>query len=166
MAAGWAQARGSAAAHAIAFPPSLAWPEFEVFIKPIREQKEFSKHQSYISSPWPPRTSSVITGSVGRGDLHGGAGGGHHCPCHPKRLHLPLPPRDGSPGPGTSPHHRMASWDPIPGGPWWHHTWSPCPVFLAGLWVTDPPPPHLALAAPGVRTPLQPIPARAGCQSR
>lgn len=52
--------------HATAFPqPGGA--ELEVFIKPIREQKEFSKCQSYITSPCPPLLSFIIIDSWGGG---------------------------------------------------------------------------------------------------
>lgn len=68
---GMAQGRG----HATAFPqPGGA--ELEVFIKPIREQKEFSKCQSYITSPCPPLLSFIIIDSLGWGDLCGSAGEG------------------------------------------------------------------------------------------
>lgn len=61
--------------HATAFPqPGRA--ELEVFIKPIREQKEFSKCQSYITSSCPPLLSFTIIGSLGWGDLCGSAGEG------------------------------------------------------------------------------------------
>lgn len=56
----------------------------------------------------------------------------------------------------------VAPWDPIPEGPWWGHDQSPCPVRGSpGFWLGSG-----WLIAPRVLTPLQPIPARAGYQSR
>lgn len=91
---------GSSPCHRL--PPCLAWPQVEIFIKPIREQKEFSKRRSYVTSPRPPWTSPLIIGLGWGGALRGGAGGGHHCHGHPKGLHPPLPHCRESPGPGTS----------------------------------------------------------------
>lgn len=56
----------------------------------------------------------------------------------------------------------VAPWDPIPEGPWWGHDQSPCPVRGSpGFWLGSG-----WLIAPRVLTPLQPIRARAGYQSR
>lgn len=106
---------GSSPCHRL--PPCLAWSQVEIFIKPIREQKEFSKRRSYVTSPRPPRTSSVIIGLGWGGALRGAAGGGHHSHGHPKGLHPPLPHHSGSQAPGTTLCHCVTLWNLIPEGP-------------------------------------------------
>lgn len=91
---------GSSPCHHL--PPWLAWPQVEIFIKPIRDQKEFSKRQSYVTSPRPPRTSPSVIGLVwGEPSVVGLVGGtrspqrvspSSHSPQRvPRARHQPVP---------------------------------------------------------------------------
>lgn len=97
--------------------PQPGRAELEVFIKPIREQKEFSKRRSYVTPTHPPLLSFIIRGWVGWGHLWHGYWDWYR----PNSLHPPLPRRSRSPGScrhcdPTGPPVLMALWLAWSGG--------------------------------------------------